>query len=161
METLYTLTSEYLHLLEMAEDPDTEPEVLADTLEGIDGEIEVKADGYAKVIRQLTADALTLDMEAKRLTERKRAIENNIVRMKDALQVSMVALGKTKFKTALFSFNVQKNPVSVVIDSDDIPDRYLIPVEPKVDKSAIKKELQGGADLPFAHLEQTQSLRIR
>ena len=39
MESLYQLTDEYLQLLEMAEDPDVEPEVLKDTMEAIGGEI--------------------------------------------------------------------------------------------------------------------------
>lgn len=48
MSTIYELTEDYLRLLELAEDPDTDPEAFADTLEGLDGEIEIKAEGYAK-----------------------------------------------------------------------------------------------------------------
>ena len=51
MSTLYELTADWLALMEMAEDPDIEEDVFMDTLEGIEGEIEIKADGYAKVIR--------------------------------------------------------------------------------------------------------------
>ena len=51
--TLYELTNDYAELLLMAEDPDTDPQAFADTLEGIEGAIEDKADGYAKVIRQI------------------------------------------------------------------------------------------------------------
>ena len=47
MSTLYELTNDYLTLLDMAEDPDVEEDVLRDTMEGIEGEIEIKADGYA------------------------------------------------------------------------------------------------------------------
>ena len=38
-------------LLDMAEEIDEE--VFKDTLEGIEGELEIKADGYAKVIAEL------------------------------------------------------------------------------------------------------------
>ena len=51
MSTLYELTGQYMDLMEMAEEAD--PDVLRDTLEGIEGEIEDKADNYAKVIRTL------------------------------------------------------------------------------------------------------------
>lgn len=44
----------------------------------------------------------------------------------------MQLTGKTKFKTELFSFGIQKNPPAVVIDNEeDIPKEYYIPQDPK------------------------------
>lgn len=161
MSTLYELTDEFRQVLEMAEDADIDPQVIADTLEGIEGEIEDKADGYAMVIRQLEADVLTIRMEEERLARRRRLIDANIDRMKASLQAAMKTTGKTKFKTSLFSFGIQKNPASVVIDDEaKIPLRFLIAQPPKIDKAAIKKDLTG-ISRPWAHLEQTESLRIR
>ena len=78
---------------------------------------------------------------------------------------AMILTGKTKFKTELFSFNVQKNPVAVVIDEqyiENIPEEYLIPQDPKVDKQKLKDDLKAGRDLEgIAHLEQTVGVRIR
>jgi hypothetical protein len=48
MGTLYELKSEYIQLREMAGDPDISPEALRDTMDAINGELEDKADGYAK-----------------------------------------------------------------------------------------------------------------
>ena len=163
--TLYELTSDYMNLLELAEDPDIDEQAFMDTLEGIEGALEDKAEGYAKVIRTLEGDAAACDAESKRLRNKKQTIENNIKRMKAALQYAMEATGKTKFKTALFSFGIQKNPAAVVIDEgyiENIPDRFLIPQDPQIDKKAIKEALKAGEDLEgIAHLEQTESLRIR
>lgn len=163
--TLYELTEDYMNLLELAEDPDIDEQAFTDTLEGIDGALEDKAEGYAKVIRTLEGDAAACDAESKRLRNKKQTIENNIRRMKAALQYAMQATGKTKFKTALFSFGIQKNPAAVVIDEgyiENIPDRFLIPQDPQIDKKAIKEALKAGEDLEgIAHLEQTESLRIR
>lgn len=163
--TLYELTEDYMNLLELAEDPDIDEQAFTDTLEGIDGALEDKAEGYAKVIRTLEGDAAACDAESKRLRNKKQTIENNIKRMKAALQYAMQATGKTKFKTALFSFGIQKNPAAVVIDEgyiENIPDRFLIPQDPQIDKKAIKEALKAGEDLEgIAHLEQTESLRIR
>ena len=163
--TLYELTEDYMNLLELAEDPDIDEQAFTDTLEGIDGALEDKAEGYAKVIRTLEGDAAACDAESKRLRNKKQTIENNIKRMKAALQYAMQATGKTKFKTALFSFGIQKNPAAVVIDEGylkNIPDRFLIPQDPQIDKKAIKEALKAGEDLEgIAHLEQTESLRIR
>ena len=163
--TLYELTEDYMNLLELAEDPDIDEQAFTDTLEGIDGALEDKAEGYAKVIRTLEGDAAACDAESKRLRNKKQTIENNIKRMKAALQYAMQATGKTKFKTALFSFGIQKNPAAVVIDEGyikNIPDRFLIPQDPQIDKKAIKEALKAGEDLEgIAHLEQTESLRIK
>jgi hypothetical protein len=163
--TLYELSDDYMNLLTMAEDPDIDPEAFADTLAGIEGAIEDKADGYAKVIRTLEGDAAACDAESKRLRNKKQIIENNIKRMKSALQYAMEATGKTKFKTALFSFGIQKNPAAVVMDEgyiENIPERFLIPQDPVIDKKAIKEALKSGEDLEgIAHLEQGESLRIR
>lgn len=163
--TLYELTAEYQQLLELAEDPDIPEEALADSLEALGMDIEDKADGYAKVIAQLNADAAALKAEIDRLTARKRTIERNVDRMKESLKTAMILTGKTKFKTELFSFNVQKNPVAVVIDEqyiENIPEEYLIPQDPKVDKQKLKDDLKAGRDLEgIAHLEQTVGVRIR
>lgn len=163
--TLYELTADYANLLELAEDPDIDEQAFLDTLEGIEGAIEDKADGYARVIRQLTADAEALKAETDRLYNRRRSIENNIDRMKKALQDAMVVTGKTKFKTELFSFGIRKNAPAVVIDEqyiENIPAEYLIPQDPKIDKKAIREAIKAGKDLVgIAHLERSESLTIR
>lgn len=161
MATLYELTGQYRELLELAESEELDKQLIADTLEGLDGEIEIKADGYAKVIRELEGKADLLKNEIERLSKRKSAIENNIKSMKEALQNAMFITGKTKFKTDLFNFNIQKNPPRLVIDKpEEVPEEYLIPQEPKINSKAIKDMLKE-KELPFAHLEQSESLRIR
>lgn len=163
--TLYELTNEYQILLDMAEDPDVDPVVLFDTMDAVGGEIEMKADGYAKVIRQLEADVEGLKTEENRISRRRKIIENNIKFMKNRLTDSMIATGKTKFKTELFSFNVQKNPAKLVMDEqyiENIPVHYLIEQEPKVNTALLKDDLKAGVDLEgIAHLEQDMGVRIR
>ena len=163
--TLYDLTNDYMELLELAEDPDIDEQAFMDTLEGIEGALEDKADNYAKCMRMLEADAKGIKAEEERLAKRRKTIEGNVSRMKSALQYAMEATGKTKFKTQLFSFNVQNNPASVVIDEpdvDNIPERFLKYKDPEIDRKAIKDAINAGEDLEgLAHLEQTESLRIK
>ena len=165
MASLYELTDDYLALLEMAEDPDMDEQAIMDTMEGIEGALEIKAEGYAKVIRTLEGDAAACDAESKRLRNKKQAIERNIDRMKKALQYAMETTGKTKFKTPLFSFNIQKNPAAVVVDEqyiENIPERFLVRKDPEINRKAIKDAITAGEDLEgLAHLEQTESLRIK
>ena len=161
MGTLYELKSEYIQLREMAGDPDISPEALRDTMDAINGELEDKADGYAKVIRELEAEEAGLDAEIKRLQARKSAVSGNKGRIKDALESAMRETGKLKFKTALFSFGIQKNPPSVAILSENIPLDYLVVPEPQPDKKRILAELKAGATFDRAELRQTEALRIR
>lgn len=164
MATLYELTNDWLMLMEMAEDPDIEEDVFMDTLEGIEGEIEIKADGYAKVIRQLEHDAEACDTESKRFAEKGKVFRHKADRMKKSPQDAMELMGKTKIKTPLFSFNIQNNPASVVVEADikDIPEKYLKPADPTVDKKLLKEDLKAGVELDgVAHLVQTRGLRIK
>ena len=139
--------------------------MIADTFEGIEGELEIKAENYAKVMKNLEGDIAALKAEEERLAKKRKAIENNIKRMKGTLQEAMELTGKTKFKTDLFSFGIQKNPAAVVMDAqyiENIPEEYLIPQEPKIDRQKLKDDLKAGKDLSgICHLEQSESLRIR
>ena len=164
--TLYELTNDYMELLQMAEDPDIDEQAFLDTLEGIEGALEDKAENYAKAIRMLEGDAAACKAEESRLKTKRTTIENNIKHMKAALQQSMEITGKTKFKTSLFSFGIRNNRPSVVVDGnvDDIPLDFLI-VEPKPDKTAIYNALKEDPEREdlrgLCHLEASRSLSIR
>ena len=162
MSSLYDLTAEYIQLMELAEDPETDPEVLSDTMEGLSGEIEDKADNYAKVIKSMQASVDGLKGEIDRLTAKKKAIENGIDRMKRNLEASMIATDKRKFKTDLFTFYIQKNQPSLVLDDDyPVPQEFLIEQDPKVDTKAIKERLLAGESFKFASLKESESIRIK
>ena len=165
MSTLYELTDEYLRFLD---EVDADDEAFIDTLESIEGEIEDKADNYAKLIKEFEAEAEKFDKESKRLADKRDAIKNKVSRMKRSLEQAMIVTGKTKFKTELFSFGIQKNTPSVVLSFDDkdaaevdkLPDRF-VKVTKTVNKTAIKDAINAGEDIGFAHLEQSESIRIR
>lgn len=154
---LFELTGAFNQVADMLE-YDSENAAIIDTLESIDLAIEEKADGYAKLIRNQEASSKAFDEEIKRMKERKQAIDNNVKRMKLSLQNAMVEIGKTKFKTDLFSFNIQKNQPSVeIIDESLIPDEFK-KVKIEFDKAAIKKAEE---EVPGVEIKQSESLRIR
>lgn len=162
---LYELTEQFLELQELIYDPETDEQVIKDTMEGLWGEIEEKADGYAKIIEGLKADAQAIKKEEERLFMRRKALENRQKLLKDNLETAMRQTGKLKFKTALYSFNIQKNGGlrALVIDKpiEDIPGRYLIIQPPTTNNEAIRKLLDE-KEVDWAHLEpQGESLRIR
>jgi len=162
---LFELTGQYLALMEMMEDTETDPQTLEDTMAAIEGELEDKADAYAAIRTQLLGQAGIIEAEIERLKRRQGTIEGNIRRLTENLETCMRATGKVKFKTGLHSFNIQRNPASLVLDEqyiENIPDEYLIAQEPKIDRAKMKADLKAGKDLNgICHLEQTESLRIR
>lgn len=165
MKTLYELTSIYESLLVMLYDEQTDEQMILDTLESIEGEFEDKADGYAKLIRELLGDAEKIKAEKQRLEARQKVYENRAKLLKDRLQDAMIKTGKTKFKTELFSFGIQKNggvlPL-IIDDIDSIPEEYFKHTERELDNKRIRDLLDAGHTFEWAHYgEQGESLRIR
>lgn len=163
MATLYELTGQYAELLELMEDPDVPEEAVQDTLEGLSGEIEEKADNYAKVMRQLQGETEAIEKEEERLNDRRDMLMHRIAVMKQNLMTAMQVTGKTKFKTTLFSFGIRKaGQKKLVIDHEDtVPDKYWVQPPKVIDRKMLKEDLTHG-DMPgVAHLEQSEYLSIR
>lgn len=148
------------------EDPEVDAQVIADTMEGIEGELEIKAENYAKVIRNMEGSIIAIDHEQDKLSAKKAILKGNVKRLKDNLQASMIATGKRKFKTDLFSFNIQKNggkaPVILdVKDTSELPDD-LVRIKEEPDLDAIRQLIEKEGTCKFAHLgERGESLRIK
>ena len=159
---LFSLTEEYKNIMELAEDPEVDPEIIATQLEVIEMDIKDKADSIAYIIAQLDGDVETIKKEEERLYKMRNSLTANNERLKTYLEGAMRETGLTKFKTSLHSFGIQKNPQSVrLVEGEAIPEQFLIPQEPKVDKKAILAELKAGKTFRFATLAQTEGLRIR
>lgn len=155
-EGLYELSEQYAALQEMMYDPEVDEQTLRDTMEALWGEIEEKADGYAKIVLGMKSDIDILKAEEERLYNRRKRLEERSAWLKENLMANMQAIGKEKFKTALFSFSIQKNggKEPLVIDGaiDDIPGRFLIPQPPVVNSEAVR-QLLADKQVDWAHLE--------
>lgn len=162
MASLTELMNDWRELKEMLLDPDVDEDAIRDTMEGLEGALEDKADGYAVVMEYLRADIEMIKAEQERLRNRRLTMEKRIEMLKDRLAHMMTETGKTKFSTAYHNFSIAKNPPKLVIDHEDlVPPKYLIPQDPKVDTALIKEDMKNGEMFTWAHLEQGESLRIR
>lgn len=174
MANIYELSGEYLELLDMLEDEDVDEQVILDTLEGVEYEIEDKADGYAKIIKALEADVEGIQKENDRLSFRKETYKNRIKWLKQNLETCMRMTGKKKFTTDLFSFNIQKNggkrKLTIDVDIENIPEEYRIKQPDAVNGEKLREYLKenglegqdGSLNCEWCHLEpQGESLRIR
>ena len=99
--------------------------------------------------------------EIDRLTKRRQTLRNNVDRMKQSLKQAMETVGKEKIKTDFYSYTIQKNPPKLVLDDEEIvPEDYFV-TKRELDKASLKDALKVGQEVRGAHLEQTESLRIR
>lgn len=153
MSSLYDLTGEFKALYELAIN-DEDPQAFLDTLEGLKGELEVKAGGYVHVIKQLMMEADECDKLIDAFTAKKSARMNNVKRMKEALIDAMDAAGIDSLKAGEFNLKISKNgglqPMKI---TGEVPDSFTkVVVEP--DNKKIRDALANGELLEFAHLEE-------
>lgn len=164
MDTLYSLSDEYVQLMDLAISTDPEDEqAFADTLEGLTAVINTKMDDYAVVMTHLKGRSDLIQTEIDRLKAMQQTIDNHEKRMKAALlSVMTEKLNQRKITTDFHTFTVCKNggkqPMEI---TGDVPDNYKRVVY-ETDTEKIRKELEAGATLPFAHLEERgEHLRIK
>ncbi len=155
--TLYELKEMYLNLMDL----DLEGEELGKALENIDDEIEVKAENYAGVIKNLEAEIDAYKKEIERMSKIKKSLESRASLLKSNLEQAMIELDKKKFKTNLFSFNIQRNAPGIkILDEDKIPKEF-IEYEKRIKKNDLKKAIKEGLETDAAILVESESLRIR
>ena len=155
MATLFEIVGDMRELYEMATDPDIDPEVFQDTLEGLTGMLEVKACGYVNVIKQLDMEAKQAKEVAQMFTDKAKVRENNIKRMKEVLKMAMNATDQKSMAAGAFTIKLQKNGglQPLVIDGEVPQNMTKVVVEP--DTNLIREYLAGEEDqkCEWAHLE--------
>lgn len=164
MANIYEITNQFPFLKNLEESGEISEEDARAALDVAKEDLAYKLEDYCKVIKNLETEISGLKAEETRLAERRRAKENAIERMKSAMEFALTVASESKMACGTFTVAVQNNPPSCVLDASiaDIPAKYLIPQEPKVDKRKILEDLKAsGKEVPYAHIEQSSSLRIR
>jgi hypothetical protein len=135
---LYELTAVYEHLLLLAENADSDSDVLAE-LEHIEHAIEEKGAGIAAVLANLDADAQACATEEKRLAARRARFERNAESLRRYVHVQMEGRGIQRIAAGTFSFALKRCPPSVeVIDEARVPEGFKRKKQSEaVDKAAV------------------------
>lgn len=163
--TLYELATEYREAAAQLADLDLPAEVVADTLEGLSGDLTVKATNVGFVIRNMEALAAQIKDAEAAMAARRKALEARADRVREYLLMNMQACGIKKIESPHFTISLRTNAPKVVID-----DPEAIPMEfwrqppipsPEIDKKAISAEIKAGVTVAGAHLEQGVSLTIK
>lgn len=162
--TLFELSAEYLEAQERMESAGFDAQTIADTLDGMAGDLEEKAIAVAKFARNLEAEAAAINEAIKAMQARATAASNRADGLRKYLMVAMVASGVRKVSCPYFVVSVRENPAAVVIDDESaIPARFMVQPEappPRPDKRAIAEAIKVEPVL-WAHLQKSTRLDIR
>ncbi len=168
MAALYQLVEQYRSLEALDASEDLPLEVIQDTLEGLTGELTVKATNVAKFILNNDAMADAIEQASAAMQARAMRLRRRSDAIREYLKINMQGAGITKIEATEFVLTLKKNPLSVIVtDEASIPDAFKVtqvpppPPVPRPDKAAIKKAIQGGVSVPGAHLEQHERLDIK
>jgi len=163
--TLYQLAAEHRASLEKLADLDLPPETVADTLESLGGELQVKAQNIVAFMRNLESTAAAIKEAEGQMAARRKAIEARVVSLKGYVLNAMQANDIQRIDCPLFAISIAKNPPAVdVYDERQVPKDYYTdppPPPPQLDKKLIAQALKDGADIPGARLAQGVRLSIR
>jgi hypothetical protein len=165
MTALYELAHSYRDVADKLSDLDLPPEVIEDTLEGMSGELEVKATNTAMLVRNLEAGAAAIKDAEATMAARRKALENRAARIRDYLLANMMVAGIQKIECPYFKLAVRENPPAVeVYEPGLIPAQFMKqpePPPPSPDKAAIKDALKDGQDVPGCKLTRGVRLEIK
>lgn len=118
--------------------------------------------GYARNI-ELTIEAMK--NEEKRISEKRKMLENRVIKFKEYVKECMEKNGITKIETGLGNLTIAKNPISVeVVNEEEIPSEYKTEiVAVKVDKTKIKNNFKETGEIPNGVniVTNNTSLRIK
>lgn len=163
--TLYEIAKEHRADLDKLAELDLDEQTLTDTLDGMGGELQVKAQSVACFIRNLEATAAQIKEAEAQMAARRKALENRAARVKDYLLASMMVAGVDKIECPLFRMTVRDNPAAVeVYEPGLIPQQFMRqpePPPPSPDKTAIKEAMKAGQEVPGCRLTQGKRLDIR
>lgn len=172
---LFDLTSEYQHLLALIDDG----EDFNAALDELRGDIKVKAENYAKVIKTLESEADAIREEAERLQAKAKHRANAVGRLKAHLLTGLETSGLERVTGTVYTVALQNSPPSVeILDEALVPDLWrkatlTVPVaslpsdlveqaELSIDKRGVIESWQrSGETCAGLVVRQNKHLRIR
>lgn len=169
---IYEIEAEFRHLQEALENQEIPDEVYADMIDCMDFELEAKADGYAKVIRNMESSINSLAAEANLLNTKKKTLETRVDKLKSTLLTALLNIKGEKVQGEIFGFAVRNS------ERVEVPDirRFFEAMEANPEdkqlyvtvkhtetpnKTEIKKAIKNGAEIPGAVIVQNKTLQVK
>ena len=158
MIKLYEITEAYRDLIDL----DLDEETFQDALASIEGEIAVKAENIAKLMRTMELEENAYKDEIKRLKAHADSLAKKRESLKNYIDSNLQAMGIDKLQAGTFKFSYRKSTAVKVTDEDAVPDVYKNKVTTKtVNKKLLKEILKDGSEIPGVELEEKQNLQMK
>lgn len=162
---LYELVGQHRELERLADSGEVPAEVIRDTIEALEGDIQVKSISVAQFVRNLEVGADVIEDAAKQMQARAARLRRRAESVKAYLLFQMQVTGITKIEAPEFTISVRNNPETVrIVEGAEIPAEYLVapePPAPRPDKPKIKAALKAGGHIDGCYLEAGQRIEIR
>ena len=161
--SLYTVSGDLLALLGEIEQNEGEltPE-LEQKLAITEEQFAVKATDYGLAILNLEAMAKAAKEEKQRLANLEKFYTNVAGRLRSALCGAMDVLDHPKVESPSVRLFLRRTTATEVDDITKLPGEFVTTkIEDVPDKTAIKKAIQEGREVPGAHLVENVSLQIK
>ena len=125
--------------------------------------LQQKSQNIIGYIRNMELTAEAMKNEEKRISERRKQIENHIDRFKKYVKDCMENNGILKIETGLGTLSTAKSPISVEITNESvIPDEYKTEVvTTKVDKKKIADNFKATGELIEGVIIHTDNTNLR
>ena len=157
MANLYELTYA-LETFDFEIDEETGEILNADELEAIELERDEKIENIALWIKNLASDAEAYKREKDNFAKKEQTAKKKIDSLKSYLTM---CLAGEKFKTDRVQISWRKSEAVEILDPAKIPEGWLVPQEPKLDKAGIKAALKDGEEIPGVTLKENNSIQIK
>lgn len=152
---LYDIADNIRQLAYMADqaDSDIDEQTISDTLEGLEGDLEHKADQLAKWVKNLSRQADMCELEARRLGDRSDKLRKTAESVTAYLHACMKIAGVKKIDNDLFKIHIRKTPDVIELDEELLPRKWFVErVQQRPDRRGILAAIQAGESVRGATL---------
>lgn len=164
MTTLYSIGSDLLQINDYLDsiggDLSQAPPGFIDWLDSTETSEAEKAESYRGLIKQLEMEAERARQEAREWADRARSRESRIAWLREHMRLHMIRTGQDQIRTTTgrsFSLRDGKPPLIFTPDADPTTAALdYVRVKYEWDKTEIRKVLDEGGELPFAHLGEPE-----
>ena len=115
-------------------------------------------EGIAMGIKEAKAEAEAIKAEEKALAQRRKVRENKASGLTKYLSDYLAG---RKFSTPKVAISYRKSEAVEIADLNAVPDEFLAPQPPKVDKVGLKKAIKGGAAIEGVQIVEKSNIQIK
>ena len=154
MATLFEINQEILACIDM----ETGEIIAPEKLENLQMDRHEKLRNIAFVALNAAADAKAYEEQKKKFAAREKAAKATVEWAKATLAAE---LGGKKMKEPEFTVSYRKSEAVEIADLNSVPDEFLVPQPPKVDKAGLKEAIKGGAVIDGVTIAEKQNIQVR